>query len=106
MSQVASGSTTPGTSRGRVRVEQSQKRIRVYLHGEVVADSIRPLLVWESPHYPTYYIPVSDVRARLVATGGTEHFPSRGTAEILDVVTGSGTAPAAARRYPDSPIEE
>jgi uncharacterized protein (DUF427 family) len=92
--------------RGRVRVEHSDKRVRTYVDGELVADTIRPLLVWESPRYPTYYIPAGDLRARLVATGATEHSPSRGTAEILDVVTDRGTRPGAARRHPDSPIEE
>jgi uncharacterized protein (DUF427 family) len=94
------------TARGRVRVEPSQKRVRVYLAGDLVADTIRPLLVWEVPYYPAYYLPAADVRAKLVPTGKTEHSPSRGEAEILDVVTERGTAAGAARRYPDSPIEE
>jgi uncharacterized protein (DUF427 family) len=94
------------TARGRVRVEPSQKRVRVYLAGDLVADTIQPLLVWEVPYYPAYYLPAADVRAKLVPTGKTEHSPSRGEAETLDVVTGRGTAAGAARRYPDSPIEE
>jgi uncharacterized protein (DUF427 family) len=93
-------------SRGRVKVEQGHKRVRAYLHGELVADTIKPLLVWESPHYPVYYLPAADVRVKLTPTGDTERSPSRGTAELLDVVTDRGTAPAAARRHPDSPIEE
>lgn len=92
--------------RGRVRVEQGHKRVRAYVDGEVVADTIRPLLVWEAPYYPTYYIPADDVRAKLVATGATERSPSRGTAEILDVVTSHGSVAGAARRFPDSPLAE
>ncbi|WP_167768688.1 DUF427 domain-containing protein [Nocardia sp. CS682] len=38
--------------RRRVRVETSQKRVRVYLGGHLVADSTRPVLVWQTPHYP------------------------------------------------------
>ncbi len=94
------------TERGRVRVEQGHKRVRVYLNGELVADTIRPLLVWESPYYPAYYIPASDVRAELVPTGDTEHSPSRGNADVYDVPTSAGTAAKAARRYADSPFEE
>jgi uncharacterized protein (DUF427 family) len=93
-------------ARGRVRVETSAKRVRAYLHGQLVADTIHPLLVWEVPYYPMYYIPASDVRVSLVPSGATEHSPSRGTAEILDIDTGAGKAPGAARRYPDSPFEE
>jgi len=92
-------------ARGRVKVERSGKRVRVYLGGELVADTVAPLLVWENPNYPAYYLPAGDVRVKLVATGATEHSPSRGEAEVLDVVTGNGTAAGAAKRYPDSPIE-
>jgi uncharacterized protein (DUF427 family) len=92
--------------RGRVRVEGSQKRVRVYLGGELAADTTRPLLVWEIPYYPAYYLPAADVRAKLIPTGATERSPSRGDAELLDVVSGSATAAAGARRYPQSPIEE
>jgi uncharacterized protein (DUF427 family) len=92
--------------RGRVRVEQGHKRVRTYVDGEVVADTIRPLLVWEVPYYPMYYIPAADVRAKLVPTGETDHSPSRGTGEVLDIVTSRRTVPAAARRYPDSPLLE
>jgi uncharacterized protein (DUF427 family) len=99
-------SETSTTTRGRVRVEHGQKRVRAYLGGELVADTSRPLLVWEIPYYPAYYIPAADVRASLVATGATERSPSRGEAELFDVVVGQAKAERAARRYPDSPIEE
>jgi uncharacterized protein (DUF427 family) len=58
--------TTEGRA-GRVRVEQGAKRVRAYLGGEVVADTIRPRLVWEIPHYPACYLPVEDVRTELLA---------------------------------------
>src|SRR2546429_3615477 len=74
-----------GNERGRVRVEPGHKRVRAYLAGELVADTIRPLLVWEVPYYPAYYFPAADVGAALVPTGATEHSPSRGDAELYDV---------------------
>src|SRR6266487_2650608 len=94
------------STRGRVRVEQSQKRVRVYLAGELVADTIRPVLVWEGPHALAYYLPAADVRAELVATGRTERSPSRGDAELYDVKVAAATAAGAARTFPESPIEE
>jgi uncharacterized protein (DUF427 family) len=106
MSQTQHTATASASARGRVRVEQSHKRVRAYLGGELVADTIGPLLVWEVPYYPTYYFPAADVRAKLVATGGVEGSPSRGTAELLDVVTSAATAAGAARRYRDSPLEQ
>jgi uncharacterized protein (DUF427 family) len=92
--------------RGRVRVEQGAKRVRAYLGGEVVADTTRPLLVWEVPYYPTYYLPTADVAAELVPTGEVDHSPSRGDAAVLTVRTATAEAPGAARRYDESPIDE
>ena len=68
-------------TRGRIRIEQGAKRVRVYLGGEVVADTTRPLLVWEKPYYPAYYFPLADVRGELLEPdGGSAHSPSRGDA--------------------------
>ena len=52
------------------------------------------------------HVAVADVTAKLVPTGATEHSPSRGDAEVLDVVAGGTTAAGAGRRYPESPIPE
>lgn len=94
------------TSRGRVRLEYGRKRVRVFLGGQVVADTTRPALVWENPHYPAYYFPVADVRAELVTNGKTDHSPSRGDATRFDVVVAGTTAANAAWRYEQSPIED
>ncbi|MBO3748220.1 DUF427 domain-containing protein [Streptosporangiaceae bacterium NEAU-GS5] len=92
------------TSRGRVKVEPTAKRVRAYLDGRAVADSVRALLVWESPHYPTYYFPLEDVESEVLKpTGETDHSPSRGDAQIHTV--GSGRK-GQALVYEDSPIEE
>ncbi|HTS98541.1 MAG TPA: DUF427 domain-containing protein [Streptosporangiaceae bacterium] len=93
------------SARGSVRVEQGPKRVRVYLNGELVADTRTPFLVWEHPYYPTYYLPASDVRATLIAAGETDHSPSRGDGEVLHVKVAASTAERAALRYPDSPLE-
>jgi uncharacterized protein (DUF427 family) len=92
-------------TRGRVRIEPGAKRVRVYLAGRQVADTLHPVLVWEIPYYPAYYLPLADVKAELVPTGKTEHSPSRGEAEVYDVRVDGATAEAAAWRYPGSPLE-
>jgi uncharacterized protein (DUF427 family) len=89
-----------------LRIEPSPKRVRTYLAGQLVADSQHPVLVWEGPHYPVYYLPAADIAAELVPAGRTEHSPSRGEAEILDVKVASATAPGGALRYPESPLAE
>jgi uncharacterized protein (DUF427 family) len=89
-----------------LRIEPSAKRVRTYLAGQLVADSRHPVLVWEGPHYPVYYLPAADIAAELVPAGRTEHSPSRGDAEILDVKVANATAPGAALRYPESPLAQ
>jgi uncharacterized protein (DUF427 family) len=91
-------------SRGTVRTEPSAKRIRAYLAGRLVADTRHPVLVWEIPYYPAYYLPLGDVSAELKETGATEHSPSRGDAVLYDVLVDGTVAAGAARRYPDSPL--
>jgi uncharacterized protein (DUF427 family) len=87
-------------------MEQGQKRVRAYLGGKLVADTLKPVLVWEIPYYPVYYVPSSDVRAELVKDGPGEHSPSRGDATAYTVRVEGAEAKGAAVRYEDSPIEE
>lgn len=94
------------SERGRVRVEPGHKRIRTMFGGEVIADTTAPLLVWEKPYYPVYYFPVEDVRAEALRQTGLSRSPSRGEAIHSTVSVGARSAPDAAYRYPDSPIDE
>jgi uncharacterized protein (DUF427 family) len=104
---MSSTETDKTKTRGRVRVEHGAKRVRVYLGGEVVADTTRPVLVWEVPYYPSYYFPLDDVRGELLEEdGGSFHSPSRGDAVTYTVTAGGKEAPQAALRYDQSPIEE
>jgi len=88
-----------------IRVQQSAKRVRAYLAGELVADTKTPFLVWEWPYYPTYYFPMGDVRADLAPAGRAEHSPSRGEGQVYHVKVAGAGADGAALRYLDSPIE-
>jgi uncharacterized protein (DUF427 family) len=94
------------TTRGRVRVEDGQKRVRVYLGGELVADTTHVKLVWEVPYFPQYYIPIADVRTELLtATDTVTHSASRGDASHFTVTTSRARAVDAAWQYRDSPID-
>src|SRR3990170_8965393 len=90
----------------RLRIEQGAKRVRGYARGELVFETARPLLVWEVPYFPTYYIPEEDVLSGLVANGGTKRSQSRGEAELLDINVNESLVENGALRYPDSPIED
>jgi uncharacterized protein (DUF427 family) len=85
-----------------IRVEQGHKRVRAYLSGELVADTTAPLLAWEIPYYPTYYIPEADVRAELVPSGVAAARPGLGAGQLFDVKAGTATAAGAAIRYPEA----
>jgi uncharacterized protein (DUF427 family) len=99
-------STEAGKTQREIRVERGAKRVRAYLGGELVADSIRPLLVWESAHYPTYYFPAEDVRAELLQDDGERaHSPSRGDGQSFTVAAGGKQSHGAAVRYSDDAIE-
>ena len=74
-----------------MRTEVSHKRVRVYAGGQLVADSLAPVLVWEIPNYPTYYLPAEDVHATLTAAGD----------DTYDVLAGDVRLPGAARRHLD-----
>jgi uncharacterized protein (DUF427 family) len=89
------------TARGKVKIQPGSKRIRTCL----AADTFHPLLVWESPYYPTYYFPIADVLAELLPTREVDHSPSRGDAERFDVRVGETTAPGAAHVVVSSQLE-
>ncbi|TKG73435.1 DUF427 domain-containing protein [Prauserella endophytica] len=94
-------------SRGRVRTERGAKRVRAVFAGKVVADTTRPLLVWEVPYYPTYYFPREDVRAELIVpTGQTRRSPSRGEGRVSTLSVGEREAIDAVTDYPESPLDE
>jgi uncharacterized protein (DUF427 family) len=102
---LSGGAMSDRTGR-TMQVEQGPKRVRAYLNGQVVADTYAPLLVWEVPYFPTYYIPMPDIKAELIPSGQSEHKAGLGEAEIYHVKTEAGTAEGAARKYGDSPVTE
>ncbi|WP_067467096.1 DUF427 domain-containing protein [Actinomadura macra] len=85
----------------RGRIEPGVRRVRAYLGGKLVADTTAPSLVWENSYYPTYYLPVDDVRAELVEDG-----PGRDGGTLYTVKVDGAQAPGAALRQVDSPVEE
>lgn len=94
------------TSRTEVRVEPCAKRVRTYLGGHLVADTIHPVLVWEHPYYPTYYLPAADLVAKLEPSGDARGSTHLGDGTQFDVLVDNSTAFGAAVRYLDSPVAE
>lgn len=88
-----------------VRIETSPKRVRVMLGGMWVADG-SPLLVWDSPYYPTYYFRSNDIaEGILTERETTSHHPELGTGTHFDVTGAETVAEDAATQYRDASQE-
>lgn len=92
------------TDREPLQIEQSPKRVRGYIAGELVFDTTRALLVWEVPYYPAYYVPTNDVKVDLLDNGRTKDSKTRGRAALFDLKVGE-LREDAGWSYPESPVE-
>jgi uncharacterized protein (DUF427 family) len=88
-----------------VYFEDSPRRVRGYLDGELVVDSRRVKLLHEHGHLPVWYFPVEDVRPELLeSTDHATHCPKKGDASYYSVRVGDRVAENAVWYYPE-PIE-
>ncbi|MFZ1994704.1 MAG: DUF427 domain-containing protein [Solirubrobacteraceae bacterium] len=80
-----------------------ERRARVELAGEVLADSTRALRVLETSHPPTIYIPPADVHAELMAErdARTTWCEFKGAARYLDAAVHGRRFEAIAWAYRD-----
>ncbi len=99
-----------------LRYEPTEKRIRVFLGCQPVADTVNGVLVWEPRRVvPTYAVPASDIAAQLQSVGRvtdltdqpllvpTNPFAAHTcTGEMFDVIV-AGTARPSAAFQPDDP---
>src|SRR5713226_10198580 len=51
-----------------VHIEFSPRRVRAYFDNQLIADSQRVLLVFETKRPPVYWFPIADVRMDLLAS--------------------------------------
>lgn len=64
----------------RVDVRPSSRRVRVELDGELLAESARPTLVFETNLPTRFYLPREDVRAELLPSERVTYCPYKGRA--------------------------
>src|SRR5438128_10574766 len=88
----------PAAERARlkdgVHIEFSPRRVRAYFDNQLIADSQRVLLVFETKRPPVYWYPIADVRMDLLASkarpanapSGTVHCRSRAKSETVATV--------------------
>jgi uncharacterized protein (DUF427 family) len=83
--------THPRDPYHRVDVLASSRHVRVDIDGVTVADSARPVILFETGLPPRYYLPLSDIRTDLLRPSRTQtHCPYKGTAGYWSVDTGQG----------------
>ena len=86
----------------RVDVLESSRHVRVLAGGEVVAESERPKLLFETSLPPRYYLPPEDVRAELLSESSTRTgCPYKGEATYYSVEAGGERFGDAAFSYHD-----
>ncbi len=79
-----------------------ERRVRIVLGGETVADSTRALRVLETSHPPGIYVPPEDwAEGALAPASGRSLCEWKGVASYFDVRGGARVAPAAGWAYPD-----
>ena len=90
----------------RVDTLISSRRVEVFVAGERVANSVRPLLLLETGLPIRYYLPFADVRTDLLESSDTvTSCPYKGRARYFSVRAGGALLADAAWSYPD-PIPE
>ena len=86
--------THPRDPYHRVDILASSRHVRVDVDGTTVANSVRPVILFETGLPPRYYLPLSDIRTDLLTPSDTEtHCPYKGRATYWSVDTGHGARP-------------
>jgi uncharacterized protein (DUF427 family) len=80
------------------------RRIRAYLGGELIVDTMGARYVWEWPHYPQFYLPAADVRTGFVSAERGSESTSRGAVTVHDLTVGDHVRPGAVRRLRESSV--
>ncbi len=82
----------PRSPEVRVDALPSTRHVRVLIDDEVVADSVRPTILYETGLPPRYYVPKTDVRMDLLTPTDTETAcPYKGWANYWSVTVGDTT---------------
>jgi class 3 adenylate cyclase/uncharacterized protein (DUF427 family) len=89
-----------------IRIEPFPRRLRVRFNGEWVADTMRAVVLHETRHEPTYYIPWDDIRGEFLRDSDHRtHCPFKGNASYWTLHVANATAENALWSY-DDPSED
>lgn len=97
----------PRDPRHRVDVCASSRHVQIIVGGQVVAETHRPRLLFETNLPTRYYIPVTDVRMDLLVDSPTvSQCPYKGVAAYYNVRVGDGKAAKDVAWYYRFPLAE
>jgi len=85
----------------RIDVLPSSRQVQLELDGEVLADSSRPALLFETMLPARYYLPRADVTAELIPSGALTWCAYKGQASYFSVLVGGRLVPDIAWSYTD-----
>ncbi len=90
----------PPPQAAEIRCEPVAKRVRAFVAGVAVADSIRVLMMHETSRLPVYYFPIEDVRINLLTQSAkVVTSPFKGDASYYSIEVDSRVVDDAAWRY-------
>ena len=90
----------------RVRIEPAGVRVTAVFAGRTVAESDAALVLHETGHPPTYYLPEADLRTGLTRPSARRtHCPFKGDASHLSISVDGRVAEDAIWTYPE-PFDE
>jgi uncharacterized protein (DUF427 family) len=90
----------------RIDVLRSSRRVRVSANGETIAETNRPMVLFETSLPPRYYLPPEDVNTALLAPSETKtRCPYKGLASYRSVEANGTKVEDAAWVYPE-PLPE
>jgi uncharacterized protein (DUF427 family) len=83
----------------RIDVLTSSRNVRLELDGQVLADSARPMLLFETMLPVRYYLPREDIRAALTPSDTRTYCAYKGQASYWSVTVGGEVSPDIAWTY-------
>jgi len=89
----------PQMAAERGRIEPVPRRVRGYFDNTLIFDTTRARYVWETPYYPQYYIPMSDVRMEHLRDENHPQQLQFGPSRLHSLTTDRSSRTAAARVY-------
>ena len=90
----------------RIDVRESSRHVKIMVGGETVAETDRPMVLFETGLPPRYYVPPEDVKGELLEESDTRtHCPYKGAASYRSVAVNGDKVEDAAFFYPE-PLPE